>query len=43
MLIFNILDLSHNFLLQTYEANKIKVFNDRSAYHSFHQLYGQRA
>ena len=29
--------------LLTYEANKIKVFNDRSAYHSFHQLYGQRA
>ena len=27
----------------SYEANKFKVFNDRSAYHSFHQLYGQRA
>ena len=22
---------------------EFKVFNDRSAYHSFHQLYGQRA
>ena len=43
MLISNKLHSFRNFQAQTYEANKIKVFNDRSAYHSFHQLYGQRA
>lgn len=30
------------FNTQTYEANKFKVFNDRSTYYIFHQLHGQR-